>query len=138
MRGLLRPSAGEVRLGGAAVTGQPAHRRARRGLCLIPEGRGIFPSLTVRENLEIEIPPWVKDAALGRALEVHAADSAAPGGVGVIDLDDRLIPAGEAQFAGAKQPFEKAARIAQALPLDALQASQWQIGDCKSIQRAAS
>jgi branched-chain amino acid transport system ATP-binding protein len=68
--GLLRPAAGEVRLGGATVTGQPAHRRARRGLCLIPEGRGIFPSLTVRENLQIEVPPWVKDAALGRALDM--------------------------------------------------------------------
>jgi branched-chain amino acid transport system ATP-binding protein len=68
--GLLRPSAGEVRLAGAAVTGQQAHRRARGGLCLIPEGRGIFPSLTVRENLEIEIPPWVKTTAFDRALEV--------------------------------------------------------------------
>jgi branched-chain amino acid transport system ATP-binding protein len=68
--GLLRPAAGEVRLGGVTVTGQPAHRRARRGLCLIPEGRGIFPSLTVRENLQIEVPPWVKDAALGRALDM--------------------------------------------------------------------
>ena len=66
--GLLRPATGEVRLGGAVVTGEPAHRRARHGLCLIPEGRGIFPSLTVRENLEIEVPPWVKDAALDRAL----------------------------------------------------------------------
>jgi branched-chain amino acid transport system ATP-binding protein len=68
--GLLRPAAGAVRLGGVSVTGQPAHRRARRGLCLIPEGRGIFPSLTVRENLQIEVPPWVKDAALGRALDM--------------------------------------------------------------------
>ena len=41
--GLLRPTAGQVRLDGAVVTGQPAHRRARGGLCLIPEGRGIFP-----------------------------------------------------------------------------------------------
>jgi branched-chain amino acid transport system ATP-binding protein len=68
--GLLRPAAGEVRLGGTAVTGQPAHRRARHGLCLIPEGRGIFPSLTVRENLELQVPPWVRDPALGRALEM--------------------------------------------------------------------
>jgi branched-chain amino acid transport system ATP-binding protein len=68
--GLLRPTAGQVRVGGAVVTGQPAHRRARHGLCLIPEGRGIFPSLTVRENLEIEVPPWVKDTAPGRALDM--------------------------------------------------------------------
>jgi branched-chain amino acid transport system ATP-binding protein len=68
--GLLRPTAGNVRLGGADVTGQPAYRRTRRGLCLVPEGRGIFPSLTVRENLEIEVPPWIKNAELDRALEM--------------------------------------------------------------------
>jgi branched-chain amino acid transport system ATP-binding protein len=71
--GLLRASAGRVRLGGADVTRQAPHRRARQGLCLVPEGRGIFPSLTVRENLELDVPPWVKDGSLGRALEMFPA-----------------------------------------------------------------
>jgi branched-chain amino acid transport system ATP-binding protein len=42
---------GEVVVDGAAVTGQPAHRIAQRGLGLVPEGRQVFPTLTVEENL---------------------------------------------------------------------------------------
>lgn len=44
-------TSGEVRLGGRNVRGWSAHRLARNGLCLIPEGRGVFPRLSVRENL---------------------------------------------------------------------------------------
>ena len=49
--GLLRPTAGEVRLGGHDVVGASCNELARLGICTIPEGRGIFPNLTVRENL---------------------------------------------------------------------------------------
>ena len=49
--GLLRPHGGEVRFGGAAVTGQAPYRVARAGIGLVPEGRQIFPTLTVEENL---------------------------------------------------------------------------------------
>jgi branched-chain amino acid transport system ATP-binding protein len=56
--GLLKPSAGDVLITGRAMTGHPANQRVRRGLCLIPEGRGIFRSLTVRENLALQVPPW--------------------------------------------------------------------------------
>ena len=49
--GALRPTAGTVRMEGHEVTGASADRLARAGLCLIPEGRGIFPNLTVRENV---------------------------------------------------------------------------------------
>ena len=49
--GLLRPSAGAVLLGGADITRTRPYARARRGLCHIPEGRGIYLTLTVRENL---------------------------------------------------------------------------------------
>jgi branched-chain amino acid transport system ATP-binding protein len=61
--GLLRPAAGTVRLNGAEVTRAAPHRRARAGLCLIPEGRGIFRNLTVRENLRMQIPPGAKGTA---------------------------------------------------------------------------
>ncbi len=40
---------------GAPVEGRPANARARAGLCLIPEGRGIFRRLTVRENLTMQV-----------------------------------------------------------------------------------
>jgi branched-chain amino acid transport system ATP-binding protein len=49
--GTLMPSAGEVYFDGANVTKLSADGRARRGICTVPEGRGIFPNLTVRENL---------------------------------------------------------------------------------------
>jgi branched-chain amino acid transport system ATP-binding protein len=49
--GALRPTGGTVLMEGHDVTGASADRLARAGLCLIPEGRGIFPNLTLRENL---------------------------------------------------------------------------------------
>jgi branched-chain amino acid transport system ATP-binding protein len=49
--GLIEPVGGEVRLAGRRVNEISADRRAVLGLCTIPEGRGIFPNLTVRENL---------------------------------------------------------------------------------------
>jgi branched-chain amino acid transport system ATP-binding protein len=45
------PVAGRVVLDGVDVTGLPAHERVRRGLVLVPEGRRLFPDLTVEENL---------------------------------------------------------------------------------------
>jgi len=51
LMGLLHPHAGEIRFRGERVDGQPPHRIARLGLGLVPEGRQIFPNLTVRENL---------------------------------------------------------------------------------------
>jgi branched-chain amino acid transport system ATP-binding protein len=49
--GLLRPGWGEVRFDGRPVGKLPAYRRAAAGISLVPEGRRIFPSLTVEENL---------------------------------------------------------------------------------------
>ena len=51
--GLHPPSAGDVLVAGRRVNGTAPEELARRGLCLIPEGRGIFPNLTVRENLRM-------------------------------------------------------------------------------------
>jgi branched-chain amino acid transport system ATP-binding protein len=53
LSGLLRPTAGEVWLGGVQVTGAPADALSRAGLCTVPEGRGVFPNLTVAENLRL-------------------------------------------------------------------------------------
>lgn len=49
--GLMRPTIGKVVVGGRNVTGASASALARVGLCTVPERRGIFPNLTVRENL---------------------------------------------------------------------------------------
>jgi ABC-type branched-subunit amino acid transport system ATPase component len=49
--GLLEPTGGELVLAGRPVTGVSPDELARHGVCMIPEGKGIFPNLTVRENL---------------------------------------------------------------------------------------
>ena len=51
--GLHAPSAGDLMIAGRRVNGARPEDLARAGLCLIPEGRGIFPNLTVRENLQM-------------------------------------------------------------------------------------
>lgn len=53
LSGQIRPTAGEVWVGGRRVEGASPDALARSGLCLIPEGRGIFPNLTVAENLRV-------------------------------------------------------------------------------------
>jgi branched-chain amino acid transport system ATP-binding protein len=49
--GVLACAAGRIRYGGADLTSAPPHQRIRRGVALVPEGRRLFPSLTVEENL---------------------------------------------------------------------------------------
>ena len=59
--GVVPPTGGEVSFDGQALRGQPPHRIAQRGLCLVPEDRGIFKLLTVEENLLLgqrRSSPW--------------------------------------------------------------------------------
>jgi branched-chain amino acid transport system ATP-binding protein len=51
--GLIAPRAGTVRFAGEDITRLPSHERTLRGVALVPEGRRVFPFLTVRENLEL-------------------------------------------------------------------------------------
>jgi branched-chain amino acid transport system ATP-binding protein len=51
--GMLPIARGSVSIGGADVAGQPAHVVCRSGVAIVPEGRRIFPSLTVRDNLDL-------------------------------------------------------------------------------------
>ena len=51
--GLNRPISGTVELSGQVIGGRPAHLLARQGLALVPEGRALFPGLTVREHLRL-------------------------------------------------------------------------------------
>jgi len=55
--GLLRPSSGTLHFDGHALTGLPAHRIARLGIALVPEGRQIFPNLSVSEHLSAFVRP---------------------------------------------------------------------------------
>ncbi|MEW1837644.1 ATP-binding cassette domain-containing protein [Nonomuraea angiospora] len=54
--GDLAVTSGRILLDGQDVTAWPAHRRARAGILLAPEGRGVFPGLTVEENLRTWLP----------------------------------------------------------------------------------
>ena len=49
--GMLAPGKGVVRMAGNDLVGQPSHKVALSGIGLVPEGRRVFPNLTVRENL---------------------------------------------------------------------------------------
>jgi branched-chain amino acid transport system ATP-binding protein len=51
--GLLTPRSGSIVFRGEDVTRLPSHERTLRGIALVPEGRHVFPFLTVRENLEL-------------------------------------------------------------------------------------
>jgi len=53
--GFVPPRRGRITLDGEDITGLPSHRIARMGVGLIPQGRGIFPTLTVRENITLAV-----------------------------------------------------------------------------------
>jgi branched-chain amino acid transport system ATP-binding protein len=66
--GLLAPRTGRLLVDGADLTGRPAQKLADTGICHVPEGRGIFPSLTVREHLVL----FASGRAPGEAIELAA------------------------------------------------------------------
>ena len=66
--GALLPRAGSIRLRGADVTRLPSYTRTEFGIALVPEGRHVFPFLTVRENLELGGFKHRRDAAKIRRL----------------------------------------------------------------------
>ena len=51
--GVLSPQKGAIRFGGEVLTGVPSHHVVRRGITLVPEGRLVFPQMTVMENLQL-------------------------------------------------------------------------------------
>jgi len=66
--GLLKPSGGRIVLDEVDVTRQTPHELVARGICHVPEGRGIFPSLTVRDNLVLQSANGEENAAIERAV----------------------------------------------------------------------
>ncbi len=65
--GLIPVAKGRVLLEGTDVTGLPMYRMARLGVCHIPEGRGVLPSLSVKENLILFSPKHKERECLERA-----------------------------------------------------------------------
>ena len=66
--GVIKPMSGRVILNGEDVTGRRPYFMSRRGLCSLPEGRGIFPSLTVKDNLILQSPKGKEAATIERAV----------------------------------------------------------------------
>jgi branched-chain amino acid transport system ATP-binding protein len=91
--GTLRPTTGTIRFDGVDITSVPAHRRAAEGIRLVPEGRRLFPSLTVEENLlagayrkrpgpwdvaaVVELFPWVGERRRQSARQLSGGEQQA-------------------------------------------------------------
>jgi branched-chain amino acid transport system ATP-binding protein len=67
--GLLPVQSGELLVNGRNVTGAPPHALVQHGMCHVPEGRGVFPGLTVRENIVVQSRRGQEDAAIAKAAE---------------------------------------------------------------------
>jgi branched-chain amino acid transport system ATP-binding protein len=72
--GVVRATSGAVRFDGADITRWPAHRISRAGIAYVPEGRGIYPHLTVIDNLRAmlryAVPKGERDEAVAQAIEL--------------------------------------------------------------------
>ena len=84
--GIETPRAGRIRFRGTDITGQPSHRVCNLGIGQVAEGRQVFPSLTVEENLEI-------GALVPRARAAHEGDDGT-----------RCSPCSRASPSGAGRP----------------------------------
>ena len=99
--GLTRSRAGEIRIDGSDVAAWPAHRIARLGIAYVPEGRGIFPNLNVRENLVMAArasPQGKRDWTLDRVLAVfpRLAERLAHSGTQLSGGEQQMLSIGRA------------------------------------------
>jgi branched-chain amino acid transport system ATP-binding protein len=105
--GLTPPRAGEVAVRGMRMTGASPHRIARQGIAFVPEGRGIFPTLSVREHLVMVARPGAdgrRDWTLERVLTTFPR------------LAERLDHGGT-QLSGGEQQMLTIARALMTNPL---------------------
>ena len=99
--GLTPPRRGRVMIAGRDMTGAPPHAVARAGLALVPEGRGLFPSLTVREHLVMAARPGRGGRAewtLARVLETfpRLAERLDHGGARLSGGEQQMLTIGRA------------------------------------------
>ena len=66
--GLLRPTHGEMTFNDRSIVGRAPHDLCAQGICHVPEGRGVFPALTVRDNLILQSKPGQEREAQDRAV----------------------------------------------------------------------
>jgi len=68
--GLLKPYSGQILIDGEDLTGNKPFQLARKGIIHVPEGRGIFPSLSVTDNIQLQCKPSEFKASLKKATTV--------------------------------------------------------------------
>jgi branched-chain amino acid transport system ATP-binding protein len=96
LMGQLRARAGTVHFGGRLLTGAAPHAAARAGLGLVPEGRQIFPTLTVTENLLVAARPGAWTVARVHALFPRLAERAANRGDRLSGGEQQMLAIGRA------------------------------------------
>jgi branched-chain amino acid transport system ATP-binding protein len=90
--GILPATSGEIRFQGASITQAPPHRRARMGIGYVPQGRGIFPGLTVRDNLRFAA------VAVGRSEDLAVILAEFPRLGNLLDRPGSALSGGEQQL----------------------------------------
>jgi branched-chain amino acid transport system ATP-binding protein len=94
--GLLAPAAGRIDFAGQGIAGWPAHRIARAGIGLVPEGRQIFPNLTVTENLVATARPGAWTLARVREIFPRLAERSANMGNQLSGGEQQMLAIGRA------------------------------------------
>ena len=90
--GILPATSVEIRFQGALIAQDPPHRRARAGIGYVPQGRGIFPGLTVRDNLRFAA------VAVGRSDNLTAILGEFPRLTALLDRPGSALSGGEQQL----------------------------------------
>jgi branched-chain amino acid transport system ATP-binding protein len=90
--GVLSATSGEIRFQGVSIAQDPPHRRARAGIGYVPQGRGIFPGLTVRDNLRFAA------VAVGRSDNLATILGEFPRLTALLDRPGSALSGGEQQL----------------------------------------
>lgn len=99
--GLVAVGAGSIRWSGRDITHLSAYERAARGMVLVPDERNVFPSLTVRENLEL----FARDSELDPAIETFPALGA------LLDRSAWTLSGGERQMVALSHAIVRPGRL---------------------------
>ena len=100
--GFTPPRAGRITFDGRDITGTPPHRVARAGIALVPQGRGIFPDLTVRQQLALALRPdgWTP-ARVYERFPILAERAHQPGGL-LSGGEQQMLAIGRALLQGPR------------------------------------
>jgi branched-chain amino acid transport system ATP-binding protein len=100
--GFAPPRTGQITFQGQEITGAPPHRVARAGIALVPQGRGIFPDLTVRQQLTLALRQggWTLDRVYAR-FPILAERSNQPGGL-LSGGEQQMLAIGRALLQGPR------------------------------------